>query len=166
MTEPFDQPLYDRVMAEEPEFPYAIELAEPRTQSVWRRGYIKAARIAARIAAERHQPVSDNALWGIYHAAYCKARFHPDSNPDDLVPGEVEANAIMAGIRAVRAAIGTAVPSIPEGWELNNISSGIANGEVDYGAALTNGNRVEFGYGPTWLDALNAAIEAAKENDQ
>jgi hypothetical protein len=58
------------------------------------------------------------------------------------------------------------VPVIPEGWELNNISSGIVNGEVDYGAALTNGNRVEFGYGPTWLDALNAAIEAAKESDE
>jgi hypothetical protein len=56
-------------------------------------------------AHERQPLVSDNALWGIYHAAYCKARFHPDSNPDDLVPGEAEVNAIIAGIRAVRAAI-------------------------------------------------------------
>jgi hypothetical protein len=85
---------------------------------------------------------------------------------DDIAPGRPwDGHTTDEKYERLRA-IAPQVPVIPEGWELNNISSGIANGEVDYGAALTNGNRVEFGYGPTWLDALNAAIEAAKENDQ
>jgi hypothetical protein len=170
MTEPFDQPLYDRVMAEEPEFPYAIELAEPRTQSVWRRGYIKAARIAARISAERQPPVSDDSYRRI--AAYANAVIG-DSYPFRSDEPEDVAEAVRMGKAIHKRAtelfpttLGPAVPVIPEGWELNNISSGIANGEVDYGAALANGNRIEFGYGPTWLDALTAAIEAAKEDER
>jgi hypothetical protein len=98
MSEPFDQSLYDAVMASSAHGSPGVDSGDYMV------GYENGALVAARISAERHQ-VSDEALWGIYHAAYCKARFHPDSNPDDLVPGESEVNAIMAGIRAVRAAI-------------------------------------------------------------
>jgi hypothetical protein len=101
MTEPFDRDLYNRVMTDMPGYGDTTHYALGH-----RHGYEEAANVAACISAERQQvPVSDEALWGIYHAAYCNARFHQDSNPDDLVPGEAEVNAIIAGIRAVRAAI-------------------------------------------------------------
>jgi hypothetical protein len=91
-----DQDLYDRVMAEEEEPEIQDESAHD-----WWMGYRCGADRSARISAERQQvPVSDEELASIFadaiEAAYTRN------------PSETDGQHIIAGIRAVRAAINTA----------------------------------------------------------
>jgi hypothetical protein len=148
MTQPFDQDLYDALMTH-------LETWHPMG-NVFRGGFTAAAREAARIAAERVPAVSDEDLSDLF-------LLHVTTS--DVLSGDVS-----EGIRAVRAALGPAVPVIPEGWRLWSLTMGLDG----YKAILekrdspgewrhVQDNRLTNGTGHTWLDALNAAIAAARD---
>lgn len=112
--------------------------------------------LRTRIASERQAgAVSDEGLREVFIRSQDHA-FHEEC----VTIGE----SIDAGIRAVRAALAP-VPQIPEGWILNSIDT--AEGG-QYACLLSTqiaeDDFIEVeGVGPTWLDALNNAIAAAKE---
>jgi hypothetical protein len=140
MTEPFDRDLYSRVMADMTGYGDTTHYALGH-----RHGYEESANVAARISAER-QPVSDEELASIFadaiEAAYTRN------------PSETDGQHIIAGIRAVRAAIAPQVPVISDGWQVDHAACCLTRVADQRDIHRTGSN---------WMAALTAAIEAAKE---
>lgn len=164
---PFDQDLYDRVIAEMPDLPKRHDdLLLGRSY-----GFQDAANAAARIAADRaatRQSLTDEALGEIVWSAMLSGGPPPSGA---LTFGQVSPSAraacIAAGV-AVREAL-TAAPGnaleVPEGWVLWQI---VHKYEGGYAAVICSGVMGEpgftqvSGHGETWQAALAKAIAKAK----
>lgn len=134
--------------------------------------------LRSRNAAERQPvPVSDEELDAIFWKHHMS---HLQGTTDTMphLPPEYR------GVRAVRAALGPAVPVIPEGWWSVELTKSLLSvdeqdwreederiplGHIKAEVWMQDDQEsVFFGVGSTWLDALTAAIAAiaaAKEND-
>jgi hypothetical protein len=170
MTEPFDQFLYDRLDAESDNHAPTSETmpkVHPRHLfPEWYDGWDTCAEVAARISAER-QPVSDEDLASIFADAIEASHARNPTIPDG--------QHIIAGLRAVRAAITSQAPVLPE-WqeypeieEALNDSSGVVTLRMTLGGWEASYRFYDDPESPTasgvrMVDALLAAIEAAKEN--
>jgi hypothetical protein len=145
-----DDELYDRLEAEaDNHAPTSENMPTAHRRyifSAWYAGWDMCAEVAARISAERQPvPVSDEELARIYDEA--KYQYGRDESK-----GHVDSH--IAGIRAVRAALGPAVPVIPGGWQVDHAACCLTRVADQRDIHRTGSN---------WMAALTAAIEAAKE---
>lgn len=145
----FDQDLYDRLM----------RLATVGLGEQAQVGYRLAATNAARIAAER-QPVSDEELITAAELALEIINPHIIATRK-VVPCELMERAISKALTAL--APGPSVPVIPDGsFDMHFELDGVEEAEPFWSCWLNEDHR---GTGQKWIDALIAAIAAAKDND-
>ena len=144
----FDTDLYEAVMEDQP--PYANE---PADDDLWILAAASAGRNAARIAAERKAtpaPSDEELVCEFWHVT-------DEGDIRDL-------SVALEGIRAVRDALG-AWPQVPEGWELDSITSIRLGPNRVYKAELGRIDESDFivGEGPTPQAALAEAVRQARE---
>lgn len=195
VDQPFDEALYDAVMARrsgdhaDTSSDYwdgyeecarkAARIAAERAPQGWdaiEQGSIE--RAESLNAAERAEVSDEGGVWWGWSFAkgrwfLCLERECRECVTDegvivrsDIAQRDERRDALL---RAVRAALAPAVPVIPDGWKLRQIVPllDVRDGKpwIGFAATIGNGPDTATGEAVEWLDALTAAIQAAKDTE-